>query len=87
MQLLREEGRLLVETQHICIYVVVLDVGARNVCFRVAEVGRLWMNANNAFNSFVERVFANLRQKTLYLCVLPKYVVFVRICKYMEHCF
>ena len=65
MQLLREEGQLLVETQHICIYVVVLDVGARNVCCRVAEVGRLWVNAKNAFNSFVERVFANLRQKML----------------------
>ena len=33
---------------------------ARN---RVAKVGRLSVNAKDAFKSFVERVFANLRQK------------------------
>ena len=39
---------------------------------RVAEVGRLSANAKNAFNSFVGRVFANSRQKTLFFRVLPK---------------
>ena len=39
---------------------------------RVAEVGRLLANAKNAFNSFVGRVFANSRQKTLFFRVLPK---------------
>ena len=33
---------------------------------RVAEVGRLSANAKNAFNSFVGRVFANSREKTLF---------------------
>ena len=33
---------------------------------RVAEVGRLSASAKNAFNSFVGRVFANSRQKTLF---------------------
>ena len=37
----------------------------------MAEVGRLSANANNAFNSFVQRVFANLKQKMLFLRVLP----------------
>ena len=39
---------------------------------RVAEVGRLLANAKNALNSFVGRVFANSRQKTLFFRVLPK---------------
>ena len=39
---------------------------------RVAEVGKLSASAKNAFNSFVGRVFANSRQKTLFFCVLPK---------------
>ena len=39
---------------------------------RVAEVGRLSANAKNAFNSFVSRVFANWRQKVLFLRVSPK---------------
>ena len=39
---------------------------------RVAEVGNLSASAKNAFNSFVGRVFANSRQKTLFFCVLPK---------------
>ena len=37
----------------------------------MAEVGRLSANSNNAFNSFVQRVFANLKQKMLFLRVLP----------------
>ena len=36
------------------------------IMLRVAEVGRLSSNAINAFNSFVGRVFANSRQKTLF---------------------
>ena len=39
---------------------------------RVAEVGRLSAIAKNAFNSFVGRIFANSRQKTLFFRVLPK---------------
>ena len=39
---------------------------------RVAEVGKLSASAKNAFNSFVGRVFANSRQKTLFFRVLPK---------------
>ena len=37
--------------------------------------GRSWQafgKRKNAFNSFVGRVFANSRQKTLFFCVLPK---------------
>ena len=54
---------------------------------RVAEVGNLSASAKNAFNSFVGRVFANSRQKTLFFRVLPKlqqkilpsfYLVFTR---------
>ena len=41
-------------------------------CTRVAEVGKLSASAKNAFNSFVGRVFANSRQKTLFFRVLPK---------------
>ena len=39
---------------------------------RVAGVGKLSASAKNAFNSFVGRVFANSRQKTLFFRVLPK---------------
>ena len=39
---------------------------------RVAEGGRLSANAKNAFNSFVGRIFANLRQKKAFLRALPK---------------
>ena len=39
---------------------------------RVAEVGRLSANAENAFNSFVGCVFANLQQKTSFLPDIPK---------------
>ena len=38
----------------------------------MADVGRDSVNAKNAFNSFVCHVFANLRQKSLFFCVLPK---------------
>ena len=41
-------------------------------CDRVAEVGRLSANAKNTFCSFVEHVFANSREKTLFLCVIQK---------------
>ena len=37
---------------------------------RVAEVGRLSASAKKAFNSFVGRVFANSRQKTLFFAYL-----------------
>ena len=40
---------------------------------RVAGVGKLSASAKNAFNSFVGRVFANSRQKTLFFRVLPKF--------------
>ena len=47
---------------------------------RVAEVGRLSAIAKNAFNSFVGRVFANSRQKTLFFSrntkIATKKVVF-----------
>ena len=36
---------------------------------RVAEVGKLSASAKKAFNSFVGRVFANSRQKTLFFRV------------------
>ena len=39
---------------------------------RVAEVGKLSASAKNAFNSFVGRVVAYSRQKTLFFRVLPK---------------
>ena len=39
---------------------------------RVAEVSKLSASAKNALNSFVGRIFANLRQKTLFFRVLPK---------------
>ena len=39
---------------------------------RVAEVGKLSASAKNALNSFVGRIFANSRQKTLFFRVLPK---------------
>ena len=49
---------------------------AQNAAFKrknsVLQVGRLSVNAKNAFNLFIERVFANLRQNN---------VVFVRITK------
>ena len=44
---------------------------------RVAEVGRLSVNQKNALNSFVSCIFTNSRQK----------MFFLRICKFMEHCF
>ena len=43
-----------------------------NIRSRVAGVGKLSASAKNAFNSFVGRVFANSRQKTLFFRVLPK---------------
>ena len=55
----------------------------------MADVGRDSVNAKNAFNSFVCQVFANLRQKLLFFCGLPKlqkkavFFGIVRICKYM----
>ena len=41
-----------------------------HISYRVAGVGKLSASAKNAFNSFVGRIFANLRQKN---------VVFARI--------
>ena len=49
-----------------------VNVRVMLVSDRVAEVGKLSASAKNAFNSFVGRVFANLRQKTLFFRVLPK---------------
>ena len=49
-------------------------LGSEGILFenRVAVVGKLSASAKNAFNSFVGRVFANSRQKTLFFRVLPK---------------
>ena len=52
--------------------VFVLILRGEEGTIRVAEVGRLSAKAKNAFNSFVGRVFPNLRLKTLFLNVLPK---------------
>ena len=55
--------------------------------FWVAEVGRLLANAKNAFNSFVRRVVATLRQQTFFFAlrakIATKNIVFEHICKYM----
>ena len=54
---LNDHGEMMTKTTQLC---------------RVAEVGRLSASAKNAFNSFVGRVFANSRQKTLFFHVIPK---------------